>query len=185
MVKYKVTIGYDECTDNPLTWDSYAFVRFACAHKRYDLGNATMDDLLTQYHYFGDKYDLSAIVDHLSQYGYVDTLSMTDHSGLTVRRGCPFDRWDSGYIGVVFVDKADFVYFGRSDVGKCIDGMIDDYNQYLNGEIYGYRVEKYTSEGMEYVYGCGGYYSIDDVKNDCIQCIPDEYRDNIEWTGII
>ena len=181
MVKYKVTIQYDECADNPLGWDSN--IAFACEHKRYNLGNNTMSALLEKYDYSGNEYDLSAIVDHLSQYGYVDTLSMTDHSGLTVYRGSPRDSWDSGYIGVVFVpnDQARKL----DDIWAYIDAMIDAYNQYLNGEIYGYRVEKYTSEGLEYIDGCGGYYSIDDVKTDCIQCIPDEWRDNIEWTGII
>ena len=180
MVKYKVTIGYDERAENPLTWDDT--IVFACEHGRYNLGNARMRELLDKYDYSGDEWDLAAIMDHLSQYGYVDTLAMTDHSSLTVYRGSPHDSWDAGYIGVVFVDNAHVPEF--ADIGAYIDGMIDDYNQYLNGEIYGYRVEKYTSDGMEYVDGCCGYYSIDDIKNDCIQCIPDECRDNIEWAGI-
>ena len=181
MVKYKVTIQYDECTDNPLGWDSN--IAFACEHKRYDLGNATMRELLDKYDYSGNEYDLSAIVDHLSQYGYVDTLSMTDHGNLTVYRGSPNDSWDSGYIGVVFVNNAHVPEF--TDIGAYIDDVLDTYNDYLNGNVYYYVIEKYTSDGLEFVDSCGGWYGLDTVQSEARECISYVDDQDIEWDGII
>lgn len=179
MTMYKVTISCDECPEDPLTWVDNGMI-FACEHGRYNLGNMKTSEFLDSIGYDGDKYDLNAIVEYLKPKGYVDVLSMTDHSCLSVYRGRPSDPWDSGYIGVVFI-PAD-IAARYDDIESWIDGMLETYTSYINGDVYDYIIERYTSEGMEYVDGCGGNYDLLSLKND-IQAYLDTLDDctGVEW----
>lgn len=177
MAKYKITIKSDEYSDNPLEYTPEIIV--ACKHGRYNLGNMRLNDLLTQYDYDGDYNNLKEIMDYMSKYGTVFPVSMTDHSYLSVYVGKPNDYWDSGYIGIVFIQSCDMNKYGYTE--SYINDILDTYTQYLNGEVYAYVVEKYTSDGMEYVNSCCGYYDIEECKEDALNNVPDSNRDNIEW----
>jgi hypothetical protein len=99
-----------------------------------------------------------------------------DHSGLTINTtgfSCP---WDSGQVGVVFVEREKALKeFGgkrpaltrsvRAKVEKCLRGEVETYDQMLRGEVYGYDVKK----GDEIVESCSGFYGdmdycIDEAK---------------------
>ena len=175
MTKYKITIKPDEYSDNPLEYTPEIIV--ACKHRRYNLGNMRLNDLLSQYDYDGSYDDLKEIVDYMSKYGTVFPVSMTDHSYLSVYVGKPRDRWDSGYIGIVFIQSSDMNKYGYTE--SDINDILDTYTQYLNSEVYTYVVEKYTSDGMEYVNSCCGYYDIEECKEDALTYVPD--RDNVEF----
>ena len=177
MAKYKITIKPDEYSDNPLEYTPEIIV--ACKHRRYNLGNMRLNDLLSQYDYNGDYDNLKEIMDYMSTYGTVFPVSMTDHSYLSVYVGKPMDRWDSGYIGIVFIQSSDMSKYGYTE--SDINNILDTYTQYLNSEVYTYVVEKYTSDGMEYVNSCCGYYDIDDCKEDALTNVPESDKDNIEF----
>lgn len=178
MVKYKITINYDECADNPLYWQHK--IKFACEHGRYNLGNCALNDLLTDYDYDGDFYNISDIVEYMSNYGYVVPLSMTDHSGLSFNLGISHG-WDTGIIGIVFIDNSDLGNVSIDVWNDEINMYLEEYEHYLNGEIYSFIVEKYTSNGMELIDSVGGYLDYESCKLDSLECVPIEYRDNIEW----
>ena len=180
MAKYKITIK-SEYSDNPLEYTPEIIV--ACKHGRYNLGNMRLNDLLTQYDYNGDYDNLKEIMDYMSTYGTVFPVSMTDHSYLSVYVGKPNDYWDSGYIGIVFIQSSYMDKYGYTE--SYINDILDTYTQYLNGEMYAYVVEKYTSDGMEYVNSCCGYYDIEECKEDALNNVPDSNRDNIEWVSSI
>ena len=177
MAKYKITIKADEYSDNPLEYTPEIIV--ACKHGRYNLGSMRLNDLLTQYDYDGDYDNLKEIMDYMSKYGTVFPVSMTDHNYLSVYVGKPRDRWDSGYIGIVFIQSCDMNKYGYTE--SYINDILDTYTQYLNGEVYTYIVEKYTSDGMEYVNSCCGYYDIEECKEDALNNVPDSNRDNVEF----
>lgn len=174
MAKYKITIKPDEYFDNPLEYTPEIII--ACKHNRYNLGNMRLNDLLTQYDYDGDYDNLKEIMDYMSKYGTVFPVSMTDHSYLSVYVGKPKDPWDSGYIGIAFIQSSDMNQYGYTV--SDINDILDTYTQYLNGDVYTYVVEKYTSDGMEFINSCCGYYDIDVCKEDALSSVPD--KDNVE-----
>ena len=78
-------------------------------------------------------------------------LWLYDHSGLTVSCGervYPYnDRWDSGCLGWVFVSKT--VILRETDAHadtwrerayEILRGEVEEYDQYLRGEVYGYTL---------------------------------------------
>lgn len=179
MTVYKASISPDEYAENPLSWVDKGIV-FACEHGRYDLGNMRMSEFLDSVGYDGDMYDLAAVIDYLKPMGWVDTLSLTDHSYLSVYRGRPNDCWDAGYIGVVFVPNEVKVRY--PSIEGYIDSMLESYEAYLNGSVFAFVIQRYTSEGMEFVDACGGYYDYNDMKREIKETI-DSFGDctGIEW----
>src|SRR5574343_570036 len=58
----------------------------------------------------------------------------------------------------------------EEDFEKVIKAELEIYNQYCNGEVY--RFELYDEEG-NIVDACGGFYSIDEIK----EYLPEEFKD--------
>ena len=82
--------------------------------------------------------------------------------------------WDYGVVGFWFVTKANLKELGldltENEILAYLTSDFIYFNKWLNGEVYEYRL--YNSEG-EFVDGCGGFYSIEDIR----RCLPDEYKD--------
>lgn len=79
------------------------------------------------------------------------------HSGVALSLGrdsypftCP---WDSGQIGVVLVKKR----AGFRNIRKAALSLIEEWNQYLSGDVYSYEI---LSEG-ELKDSCWGFYGLD------------------------
>src|SRR5699024_8899148 len=79
-----------------------------------------------------------------------DALSLHDHSGITISLGVR-NGWDSGQVGFIYIHKDDAVetwgkeYFTkeiRKTAQKCIEEEVSVYDNYLKGNVYGYRVSK-------------------------------------------
>lgn len=94
---------------------------------------------------------------------------MYEHSGVTINTtgfSCP---WDSGQVGVIYVDKSDAITeFGnpsakarrctpkvRDAALRCLRAEIDELDAYITGSVYGYAV--FDPRGVE-VESCWGYY---------------------------
>lgn len=95
-----------------------------------------------------------------------------DHGSLAIstsHRGQFSDRWDSGFLGIIY-DTPE----GRENTGAPADDIerqlaaeVDEYNQFLQGECYGYVVEELvhyqevdgerTHEEWEHVDSCWGF----------------------------
>jgi hypothetical protein len=82
--------------------------------------------------------------------------------------GC---QWDSGQVGWIFCTKEDmesnFMKLSGQDLIErsevLLKGEVETYDQYLTGDVYGYRVSevKTCSEGHEHeeeLDSCWGYY---------------------------
>ena len=98
-----------------------------------------------------------------------------EHSGLTIscsNASYPFnDRWDSGMAGYIYTTKAKCEEQWGTDEVKAdwklraareLVYEVKLYDQYLQGECYGYRVDRYNPEDDEWeedVESCWGYYS--------------------------
>jgi hypothetical protein len=90
-----------------------------------------------------------------------------DHSGLVYRTGetnpfhCP---WDSGFAGIIFCSRArarDWLGVrrpARADIERILADEVRLYSDWVNGEVYGYRL--FDPHGHE-VDACWGFYGRD------------------------
>ena len=89
-------------------------------------------------------------------------LSMYSHSGVVLSLGSgshfPDARWDVSHVGVVLVSKKEWP--DRDKAAQVAKGLIETWNQYLSGDVYGVVVETFNKEkeNTEEVDSCWGYY---------------------------
>ncbi len=99
------------------------------------------------------------------------------HSGVSLSLGnssYPFScRWDTSMCGFVLVSlKAGF-----PDLDKAVQGMVEEWNQYLSGEVYGYKVES-IGESCWGFYG-DHEYALEEAKGTVDYHIQHEIKSHI------
>jgi len=106
----------------------------------------------------------------------------------------PLSTREEGEVGCIVAFRGDILKeYGRKRLSKRIlglarrvlEGEVDDFNRYLNGDVYGWRVYKVDddvaegdieSEGKE-LDSCWGYFcEVDEVMQDALEAIPEEAR---------
>lgn len=193
---HTIEIFVDEFAESPREWDNIS--KMVCSHRRYSLGD---EELITKHSsswkeafasHIANEFNL-CVEDYYDltekEYDRVwrwinsnliwDALSLYDHSGITISLGVR-NGWDSGQVGFVYIHKDDAVeawgneYFTkaiRKIAQKCIEEEVRVYDNYLKGNVYGYRVSKIRNfikvfeDGSEefgeepvLVDSCSGYY---------------------------
>lgn len=104
-------------------------------------------------------YDTWAIQKWIDNNLYVSNLYLYDHSGITISTG-PFScRWDSGQVGFALIHK-DTIKENwkdcedwRKKAEGLVEGEVKEYDDYLTGNCFGFRVLKDDEE----VDSCWGY----------------------------
>lgn len=74
-------------------------------------------------------------------------LSLYDHSGITISAGAPTCQWDSGYIGWQYITEAALKAEWNGDRDKALaymDATLSTYDDYIQGNVYGFMLEKGT-----------------------------------------
>ncbi len=159
MKKFELEIEQDSSPDSPRTWDNLGTM--VCFHKRYDLGDKT--------DYRSEDYDSwdelrQGIIDNEGEV-FMLPLYLYDHSGITISTR-PFNcNWDSGQVGYIFVSRNKVKKEGIDET-KVLDylkGEVETYDQYLTGDVWGYRVYEVEtcSLGHEHkvlVDSCWGFF---------------------------
>jgi len=91
---------------------------------------------------------------------YIAGLHVHQHSGIAMST-TPFQSpWDSGQAGFVYVSKAKAQERAPDDRApkdwalEIMGGEVETFGQYLNGDVYGYRVE-YNGDTVD---SCWGFY---------------------------
>jgi len=107
-----------------------------------------------------------------------------DHSGVALSTRPFNDPWDSGQVGFVYAYKKDLIehpgYIERAE--EMLDNAVEVFSQYLNGEVYGYKLIRVTSctecgaEQREEIDSCWGFYGDDFDKNGLKDHLPAEYQ---------
>ena len=116
-------------------------------HSKYDLGKS-IDSGMTEEtlrEYFPD------IIACLPLYLY-------DHSGITINTTGFSCKWDSGQVGWVYITSSDAKKMGCSDYSEeklheAIRAEVSEYDSYLTGEVYGYRVLSPDGEEADACWG--------------------------------
>jgi len=125
------------------------------------------------------------------------------HSGVTIRTGRFSDQWDSGQTGYVYMKREDAIGWAGRKGGKhatrlthedrvkataACEGVVKSYDQYLQGDVWCFNVEKrettkhVRSDGVEWesdewVFkdSCGGFFGKDPKENGMLDQIDPEY----------
>lgn len=166
---HHINIYYDADPKSPRKWDNLG--TFYTSHPNYRpeedfYRHFEREEVFDRYGDFQDSFEKKYIA--LKIYLY-------DHSGLAISSGpfaCP---WDSGLFGMVAVSiekvKKEYGWkkitaARRRKIESYLQGEIDAYDQYLRGEIYGYRItlEDNDDEVLDSCWGFFGDEGIEEIK---------------------
>lgn len=120
--------------------------------------------------YFEDEEEVDKVWEWIEKNMIVMPLFLYDHSGLSIStsRIC---RWDSGQVGFMYITKKDAVkefgkkYFTKAVEEKAIAWMeaeLETYDNYLRGDVYGYRILDENGDELD---SCWGFYGYDHEKS--------------------
>lgn len=169
----------DESPENPREWDNVS--QMVCFHRRYSLGD--------KHDYRSEDFngwdEIQAQIERDHDVALILPVYMYDHSGVLLATSpfsCP---WDSGQVGFIFV-TADTIRreFHCKRIGKRIRAKVEAlmaselavYNQYLNGEVYGFVLTDPKGEDED---SCWGFYGDDINENGMAEHLPEQYRKEV------
>lgn len=216
--EYTLTVEQDDDPQDPRDWDNLCTM--VCWHRHYNLGDKHnfncewdfLQDLCEEL--LGMEYEdcedmleedlLNKLVD--SDKLLIKPINLYDHSGITVStsNGYPYnDRWDSGCVGFIYVTKErmfkkcmDITEENwRERADRYIESEMNTYDQYVQGEVYGYtltktvhvrdeikcphcneviRVDEYEDE--EQIDSCWGFYGDCLEENGILEYVPNDIK---------
>ena len=162
---YKITVCFDEHVDeSPREWSNTGIL--ACAHRRYKIG----DDKSKIGYDFASQLAVEGSWDEMEEWIRIHydpvvlkRVYMYDHSGIALSTSpfsCP---WDSGQVGFMYATRASVMEnYGISVITpefivktvEAFEHEIKIYNDYLQGSVYGYKIEHNSTE----IESCWGFY---------------------------
>jgi hypothetical protein len=168
-----VEIHIDDNPENPRD-SSYQdncdmFILF---HKRYNLGDK--HDYKSQDYSNWDEMEDQIFKDLRPV--EMRRIYLYDHSGLTISDSDFGDRWDSGMIGFALITREAALYeMSAKKVSKKVKdwakkyltATINEYRNYLEGNVYGYIIKDKNDNELESCWGFNG--EIDYVKKEAIE----------------
>jgi hypothetical protein len=127
-------------------------------------------------------------------------LYLYDHSGITIATtpfGC---RWDSGQVGYIYCSlKQAQENWGRKRGGfnakhedwfnkgkkvtlremtkRVMDGELETFDQYIRGDVYGFRV---VDQDGEVVDSCGGFFGTNWMENGMADHVQEEVMEQLK-----
>ena len=170
-----ITRTYQEDSpESPRCWDNLGTM--VCFHKRYNLGD--------KHDYKSGDYDgwdeMEKDIIKRENVGVILPLYLYDHSGITMNTTGFSCNWDSGRVGFIFISKKKMLeeYGGKVVTQKLKDrvegylkGEVETYDQYLTGDVYGYKVFKVETcdkgcEHEEELDSCWGIYGEENCMSE-------------------
>lgn len=173
--KYRFDVDFDEFADSPMEdfdrdfdkaiqQGDFAIIGF---HRRYDIGHK---------HDFKTADDVNDWIRIQVQEGReirVAPLYMYEHSmiALSIRSfigRAHHAEWNSGQLGIVVWD---YTKVNPDDILQEVEGFLETYTQYLNGEVYYMSLSEVDSDGdeIELIDCTGNQYLASDSWEDFIK----------------
>jgi len=175
----------DENPESPRTRCNIGVM--VCWHRMYDLGDK---------HGFRTPDDFREWVKK-NKHPVVIPLYLYDHSGISisVNDNYPFNyRWDSMQVGYIYATRdaiiKEYGKCGKEEIVKAMGhlmGEVETYNQYLEGDIYGFELCKIEvcktchAVSEEIIDSCWDFYGDDPLTNGMLEHLVNEK----EWKKII
>jgi len=142
-----------------------------CWHRRYKLGDEQpayhADEFFPRLmqeresdrgRFVPDEVPIGHVVRYIDKHFHVLPLYLYDHSGLSMSTGgfsCP---WDSGQVGWIYMSKERASREGIDDPLSCLRAEVEEYDQYLRGDVWGYEIEDADGNSLD---SCWGFYGFD------------------------
>lgn len=167
----KLKIVQDEDASNPRAEFDHAGT-MVCWHSRYNLGDKDPDSKRWS-PLFGTPDEFREWRRTHGEGGIILSLSLLDHSGLHIWCGAgphwsDSAGWDSGPIGYIYATRETILKeWGKGNrvtakarelAEKCLRAEVEEYDQYLTGDVWCYTVE---DDDGEHVDSCCGFYGRD------------------------
>ena len=156
---------------NPRT-ESDNMGHMVCFHRRYSLGDEGHGIRQSDF----DSWDeLESYLVKEEGAVVILPLYLYDHSGITMRTHSFNDRWDSGQVGFIYATRKDILdNWGGKKLTKdlrqkahdLLVAEVQDYDDYLTENVYGYVLE---DEDGEELWSCWGYFgdtAIGQIKSE-------------------
>ena len=134
-----------------------------CFHTRYSLG----DKHNYNHKDYKDWEQMKKAIIRNENAGVILPLYLYDHSGITMNTTGFSCRWDSGQVGWIYISKQKMLeeYGGKyvtkklkERVAEYLVNEVEEYDQYLTGEAYGYKIFKKGKNGKKEEFdSCWGY----------------------------
>ena len=145
---HTIRIEYDEYPLNPRDeWENLGmFVTFS---SKYSYG-----DNVNQGRIFESRKELEECILRIDGVVMLPVY-VYDHGAVSVSTYVPTCQWDSSHIGYIYAspDMVEKIGSNPEYTEKALRAEIEEYNQYINGEVYEYTIESpYTDES------CTGHY---------------------------
>lgn len=166
-----VEIIIDDSADSPRHFDGENITKMVCFHRRYNLGDKT--------NYKNEDFEewssLKKMILQEEKAVIIKPLYLLDHSGLSIKTS-PFScQWDSGIVGYVYIPRGNIDKLGIIDpseekLEEALDAEVKIYNNYLQGEVFGFRV--YDYEDGEELDSRWGFYG-DHITSGIFEAICD------------
>lgn len=173
----KLKIVQDSGNDSPRDWDNLGTIAYK--HSSYELGEEKIHEpiewlegmlgLQEKGVYTNER--LSELEAKFFEKYIALPLYLYDHSGQSIST-TPFScRWDSGKVGYIYVTKKKVLqeYGGkvvsaklREQVEGYLKGEVKTFNQYIQGDIYGFQI---VDEDEDIIDSCYGFYGTDWATN--------------------
>lgn len=157
-----IQIEYDDCPESPREWTNVS--KLVCFHRRYNLGDNhgySQDDFES----WGELREAIAKEYHPI---VIFPLIMHDHGLITLTTGSGHGNdWDSGQVGWAFDTPENreecglddrFGRFGTDCIARIVRAEVETYNQYLNGDVYGYVILDEDGSTLD---SCWGFYGLE------------------------
>lgn len=204
----ELKIFYDDNPESPRKWDNLGTM--ICAHRRYNLGDVQVSSKLEALQHMADHMDITKIIEDLDLteeiYNDEDKLEdwlnsredwvclplyLYDHSGITISTSSFSCRWDSGQVGHIFCSTSKILEeYGDvspetlEKVSKVLEGEVEVYDQYITGDVYGFRVVKksicdHGHEHEEDEDSCWGFFGSDIKENGILDYLSKQDSDFI------
>ena len=171
---YLIEVIQDESPESPREWDNLGTM--ICFHPRYNLGDKH-DYRSRDYRFYDEQRE---DIKKKENACVMLPLYLYDHSGITMNTTGFSCNWDSGQVGWIVVSKEQVrkEYNVKrinkeliEKVTKVLEGEVETYDQYLTGDVYGYRISKVTEcelghEHKEEVDSCWGFYGEDECMTE-------------------
>lgn len=184
---YNILIHYDDLdTGGPREWDNFGTMW--CWHRHYNLGDpkstdyehltpAEAEQVGKDYLDLSDPEDAMYWIQREAEANRAVFLLIRgyEHGQLTVSSYAPGDsltypfndRWDSGWLGFIFATRETILaeYGGKrltkelkERALRVLDGEVQEFDDYLTGNVYGYMIERVDPARPECEDSCWGYY---------------------------
>lgn len=175
---YNIEISHDEFADSPRDMDNIGTM--VLFHNRYTLGD--------KHNYKAEDYsgwdEMKKAIIRKENPAVILPVYMYHHSGITLKIGSfagllpqGHAEFDSGMVGFIFVSKEkarrnmEWKCLNKARIEKLtmfLNGEVDVYSHYVNGDVYGYTVKNADGEEIEDG-SCSGYYGYDHEKSGLLE----------------